>query len=158
MRRTEWLAGVAYLLALTALSLMGHWTRSSAERTCAHDGEVINPLYRVRIVDDHGRDNVFCCIHCAQSWLQHQSTPLRAIWVTDETSGEEIEAASASFVRSAVLTNPSTLNRIHVFRSPSDAEEHARACNGRLLDATETPFPDGECPACPECAKSAHAR
>jgi hypothetical protein len=148
MRQTEWLAGLVYLLVLGVLPLVGHWARSGAERTCAHDGEVIKPLYRVRVVDDHGRDVVFCCIHCAEAWLQRESTPPKAIWVTDETTGDEIEAASAYFVRSAVVTNPTTLNRIHVFRAESDAEEHARACNGRVLDAAERPFADCECPEC----------
>jgi hypothetical protein len=158
MRKSEWITGLVYLLVLSVLPLAGHWARSGAERTCAHDGGVIRPEYRVRIVDEHGCDVVFCCIHCAEAWLKQQKANPKAVWVTDETSGEEIEAGSAYFVRSMVVTNSSTLNRIHAFRTESDAEEHARNSAGLMLDNAERPFAECECPACPECAKSANPR
>jgi hypothetical protein len=154
LRKTEWIAGLAYLLALGALPLAGHWSRSGAARTCANDGGVIKREYRVRIVDERGTDVLFCCIHCADSWLRKETAKPKAIWVTDETSGEEINANSAFFVRSLVETNPVTHNRIHAFHSTSDAEKHAQECNGEVLDGSDKPFSDGECPVCPHCLQS----
>jgi hypothetical protein len=158
MRKPEWIAGLIYLLVLCVLPLAGHWARSGAAQTCANDGGVIRSEYCVRIVDEYGTDVSFCCIHCAESWLKKQPASPKAVWVTDETSGEEISASSAFFVRSLVETNPVTRNRIHAFRSASDAEKHAKECNGELLDGCDKPFSDGECPVCPHCVPSANPR
>jgi hypothetical protein len=159
MRKSEWITGLAYLLVLAVLPVAGHWARSGAARTCAYDGGAIEPRYRVRIVDEHGRDVLFCCIHCAGAWSKRQETKPKAVWVTDETSGEEIEAESAFFVRSLVMTNPTTRDRIHAFRDESDAREHAERFHGQVLDAAERPFAECCCcPACPQCTKSANPR
>jgi hypothetical protein len=104
-------------------------------------------------VDERGDDVLFCCIHCAEAWVKQQTTRPKAVWVTDESSGEEIEATSAYFVRSRVETNPVTRNRIHAFRAESDAEKHARECNGLMLDGPDRPFHECTTPRCPECNK-----
>ncbi len=158
MRKSEWITGLVYLLVLSVLPVAGHWARSGAARTCANDGGVIQLEYQVRIVDEHGNDVVFCCIHCAESWLKKQTTKPGAVWVTDETTGEEIDADLAHFVRSLVETNPVTHNRIHAFRSGSDAEKHARQYNGEVLAGADRPFSDGECPVCPHCTSSSNPR
>jgi hypothetical protein len=149
MRKAEWIVGLAYVGVLAVLPLAGQWARGPAGPTCAHDGGRIDSQYRVRIVDEDGRDFEFCSILCAEQWLHRQKTTPRAVWVTDESSGTEIEAASAFFVRSPQPTTRTTLNRVHAFRKKSDAESHARLLGGRLLDASERPF--GGCPCCPEC-------
>jgi hypothetical protein len=142
MRKSEWVAGLVYLAVLVALPLAGHWARRGARPTCAHDGGKIELPYRVRIVDDRGRDFEFCCIRCAELWLRGEKKKPRAVFVANETDGDEIDASAAYFVRSLVVTNPTTNNRIHAFRKESDAETHARTCRGRLLDASERPFRD----------------
>src|ERR1700722_15066062 len=153
MRKSEWIAGLLYVAVLAGLALAGHWARQSSEPTCAHDGGKIEPCYRVRIVDDRGRDFEFCCIHCAELWLKGEQTKPQAVRVTDEVSGEEIDASAAHFVRSLVITNPTTNNRVHAFLKLSDAETHARTCYGRLLDDSERPFHDLATSACPNCDK-----
>jgi hypothetical protein len=59
--------------------------------------------------------------------------------VTDEVSGEEIDAPDAYFVRSQVVTTPATGNRIHVFHKLEDAQRHAQTYRGTVLDAKERP-------------------
>src|SRR5437868_12647120 len=103
MRKSEWIVGLVYLGVLTLLPLAGHWARRGAARTCAHDGGRIEPRYRVRVVDEQGRDFEFCCIHCADAWLRNEAATPRAVYVTDETSGEEVEPSSAYFVRSLLV-------------------------------------------------------
>jgi hypothetical protein len=67
--------------------------------------------------------------------------------VTDEASGEEIEAKSATYVRSLVVTTPTTGNKVHAFGNPADAEGHAARWQGRVLSAAEQPLvPDGTSP------------
>ncbi len=151
MRKPEWIAGLVYLAVLAVLPVAGHWARQGAEPACAHDGGTIEPRYRVRIVDDRGRDFEFCCIHCAEAWLRGEKARPRAVFVTDETSGEEIEARTAHFVRSLLVTNPTTNNRVHAFRNETDAETHARASHGRLLDGSERPFLESAGSTCPNC-------
>lgn len=141
MRRSYWLFSLGILLAIVGLPLAGHWARRGLDNRCAFDGSKIEPLYRVRIVDDEGRDQQFCCVRCAEWWLQRRSAPPRAIQVTDECSGQEIDAAAAYYVRSLVVTTPTTGNRIHVFRNPAEADKHAHDCRGRLLLEFERPFP-----------------
>jgi hypothetical protein len=151
MRKSEWIAGLVYLLVLAVLALAGSWARRSTEHFCAQDGVRIEPAYRVRILTDQDRDLEFCCIHCAELWLRHEPAP-RTLLVTDEISGAEIDAGAAYFVRSLVVTNPTTGNRIHAFRWLADAEEHARTSQGKVLEASERPFHNYQ-PSCP-CTES----
>jgi hypothetical protein len=124
------------LLALAvALPLLGYLARRPLTG-CALDGVKINPDYRVEVVDAGGARRAFCCIRCAQIWLGHQSAPLRAITVTDETSGEPIDAAAAWYVRSSVVTVWTTGNRIHAFRDRADAEKHAATFAGVVLSGS----------------------
>ena len=139
MRKSEWTTGLVYLCVLAMLPFAGHWTRRGAGRSCAYDGGKIEPLYKVRVVDRQGRDFEFCCIHCTEMWLRKEAEP-QAVCVTDEISGEETEASSAYFVRSFAVTNKTTGNRVHAFRTERDAEDHARSFRGRLLDEGEKPF------------------
>ena len=83
---------------------------------------------------------LFCCVRCAEIWLRGQPSPPRAVLVTDEESGEELDASAAWYVRSSVVTTPATGNRVHVFRSRADAERHADAYGGTVLARSEAPF------------------
>jgi hypothetical protein len=143
MRKTAWMTGAAGLLVLAGLAFVGSWLRRSPQLRCALDGARLDPLFRVRIVDEEGRSYEFCCVRCAEIWLHRQAMPPRAIYVTDEESGQEIDAASAYYVRSLVVTTAPTGNRIHAFRTRSDAERHASVFGGTLLGPSERPFGEG---------------
>lgn len=129
------------VLIVVGLPLAGKWLRSGQGPRCALDGVPVQPLYRVRVVDGRGAEHVFCCIDCARRWLEQEPPGRHTVWVVDETSGEEIDADSAWFVRSHVVTTPATRNRVHAFRSRADATRHAKAARGRLLTGDDRPFP-----------------
>jgi hypothetical protein len=139
MTRSQWIAGGVGLLLAVALPVIGPLARKAPADRCALDGVAIEPRYRVR-VRDGGRDSEFCCVHCAELWLGRQAPASRAVFVMDEAGGREIDATSAWFVRSAVVTTPTTGNRIHAFATRADAERHAESARGRLLTGAERPF------------------
>ena len=118
----------------------GHWARRGRANRCALDGGSVDPRLRVRIVDAAGDDFEFCCLSCAQWWLEASRARPSRIYVTDETSGEEIEAEKAYYVRSRVVSHGPTQERRHVFRHQSDAETHAREFHGRVLEGKRRPF------------------
>lgn len=127
-------------LVVVGLPLLGRWLRQDPSSRCALDGLPIEPLYQVRILDPDGKPRAFCCVSCAQRWLSREEDPPRAVFVTDESSGNTIEAASAHFVRSTVATSPITGNRVHVFADRVAAEAHVRAFGGWALIGSERPF------------------
>ncbi len=138
-RLITWLAGLAVVVGLP---LLAHWLRHGAGGGgCAVDRVRIDPAYRVEAVDSEGRTHAFCCPVCARIWLRQQTAPPRAVTVTDEASGQRLEAAAAYYVRSSVVTTPTTGNRVHVFRSRADAERHADRFGGIVLPDSERPLP-----------------
>jgi hypothetical protein len=138
-RNTWWL--LAGLVVVVGLPLLAHWLRRPTEAGCALDGLRIDPRYRVAIVDHLGTRHAFCCLRCAEIWLQKESKfPPRSVTVTDEATGERVDAALAWYVRSAVATNRITGNRIHVFQSQADALKHAADFAGVVLEESEKPF------------------
>jgi nitrous oxide reductase accessory protein NosL len=124
---------VAALLVVVGLPLCGKWLRHHEAPRCEVDGLRIDPVYRVRIVDGAGNSHWCCGVDCARLWLKRNTDSSAEVYVTDETTGTEIDARSAFFVESAVVTNPVTLNRVHAFRRRADAEEHARSFGGEVL-------------------------
>jgi hypothetical protein len=139
MRKAPWVSLVG-LLVVVGLPVVGNWARHRAAGSCALDGMAIDPAYRVGVVDARGRPHAFCCLRCAQLWKERASAEPRSITVTDEVSGQGIDAAAAWYVRSSVVTNPTTQNRIHVFRTREDAEKHAATFGGFVLPESKNPF------------------
>jgi hypothetical protein len=136
---TRWLLALAVLVV--GLPVAGWWSRYDAEPRCAFDGLPIQPAYRMRVVDSDGATHHFCCVRCGRLWLERQAGIPEEVWVTDEASGDELDARFAHFVHSAVVTDAVSGNRVHVFRDPKAAEEHARAFHGWTLTGAERPFP-----------------
>ncbi len=134
------LALFVVLALVVGVPLAGRWERLHSAPRCELDGLRLDPLYRVRVVDDAGTDHHFCCVRCARAWLLRQGGRAAAVYVTDEAGGGEVEAAAASFVESPVCTNPVTGNRTHAFRNRADAEEHARTFGGELLTGADRPW------------------
>jgi hypothetical protein len=128
------------ILIVVGLPLVGHLARRDTGHGCALDGEKIQPIYRVEIVDHQGERHAFCCLRCAEIWVRKQRAAPQAILVTDETTGRAIDADTAFYVRSTVVTTPTTGNRIHVFAEPTDAEKHANTFSGTVLSESERPF------------------
>ena len=141
MRASGWWIAAAGLLVVVGLPLVGKWVRRTPQERCTLDGARIDPLYRVRVVDNQDQDHPFCCIRCATLWLSRQKVKPRSVRVTDEATGREIDAAAAWFVRSSVVTMAHTENRIHAFARHADAARHAAAALGSVLPDSERPFP-----------------
>jgi hypothetical protein len=131
------------LLVVVGLPFGGKWSRRHQVPHCELDGLKIEPRYRVRVVDLSGRSHAFCCVRCAGRWLARQEESAAVVYVTDESHGAEIDATAAWFVRSTVVTNPITGNRVHAFREQADAEAHLREFRGRVLTGTERPLQIG---------------
>lgn len=132
--------GLAGLLVAASLPFVGAHLRGARENRCNWDGLQIEPVYKVLIVEPASPPLQFCCVSCAERWLERVSIPSGRILVTDEVSRGRLEAANAHYVRSAVVTNVTTGNRIHVFRSAVDAKAHADSAMGRILAGSELPF------------------
>jgi hypothetical protein len=143
MKYNRWLLLLAGLLLVIGLPLTGKWSRRSQPPHCELDGLKIEPRYRVRVVEPAGGSHLFCCVRCAGRWLARQEGKAAAVYVTDESHGEEVDATAAWFVRSTVVTNPITGNRVHAFREQSDAEAHIREFRGRVLTDEERPLQIG---------------
>jgi hypothetical protein len=139
MRRSSWIAAAVGLLIAAGLPVAGHWLRHEPEDRCALEGAPIEATYRVRVVDEAGQSRAFCCIACAEFWLAHCPGRPRAIYVTDEETGREVNAHAAYFVRSPVVTNAGTGNRIHAFGRRAVAVKHA-ALGGTILEGPDRPF------------------
>jgi hypothetical protein len=140
VRAASWLCLFLGLAAMVGLPVLGRLARRT-DTGCALDGAKIDPAYRVEVVDADGQTHAFCCVRCAEIWLRHRAAPPRAVRVTDEVSGEPVDAASAWFVRSSVVTRPATGNRVHAFRSRADAEKHAATFAGVVLEPAQRPLP-----------------
>jgi hypothetical protein len=145
--RSRLLLLLAGLLVIVGLPLAGKWARRGAAPRCEFSGLRIEPLYQVRVVDRAGASHRFCCVRCTRRWLARRGSRSEAIYVTDEASGQEVDARSAYFVHSRVVVNPITANRVHVFRDRADAEEHARAFGGWELTGGDRPFEVEAAPA-----------
>jgi hypothetical protein len=140
LSKLPWLPALVGLLAVAGVALLAHRARRTAEVNCALDGTKIDSIYRVEVVDGAGIIHRFCCPVCARLWLKQQAAPPQNLIVTDEASGAPVEAASAHYVRSAVVTVPGTGNRVHAFRTAEDAEKYAEQFKGVVLSDDENPL------------------
>ncbi len=136
---TRWVAAVA-LVAVCSLPLVGSALRGDPPPRCAADGVVLASDPRVRVELDAGATHGFCCVSCAERFLDARGAAAERVLVIDEETGAPVVADRAFFVRSRVVTEPATGDRIHVFASQRDAERHAETYRGRLLTGDERPF------------------
>ncbi len=136
-----WWTALAGLVIAAALPVVGHQVRKDGRPRCNWDGLVIEAAFRVRVRDAAGALTGFCDIGCARSWIDRQPSAPHQILVTDEASGELMDATEAFFVRSSIVTNRVTGNRWHVFRDRDHAEQHAEQSRGRLMVGPDHPFP-----------------
>lgn len=132
------------IFLVVGVPLIGSWVRESGPDRCALDGLAIVPATAVRVTDGSGQRHGFCCVRCAQRWLARAGDSSAVVTVTDEVTGTEMDARTAVYVRSAIVTNRVTGNRIHVFRGGADADAHVAEYGGRVLGPDEWPFRPAE--------------
>lgn len=128
-------AALSVIIALTAQLLR----RRSLTR-CALDGLPLAQSYAVRLEAADGKSLPFCCVYCAESWIRRSGSPPRRATCTDEVTGKPLDCGVAVFVKSGVITQPTTGNRIHVFARRSEALAHLQQVGGALLQGTERPL------------------
>jgi hypothetical protein len=131
-------AGLALVCALPfALKPL----RGGGADRCALDGVAIDPRYAVRLSDEPtGVSRRFCCPTCAEVWIARDPATRRSAFVTDESTGAEIDARDAWFVRSRVVAVPATDSRVHSFAIEAAAKRHADEFRGTLLEGDERPL------------------
>lgn len=145
-QRSVWIIRGIGLLIVIGLPILGTWLRRQSGDVCALDGVRLDALFEVRVIDAADVSHRFCCVQCARWWLQRVGAKPKQVLVTDETSGRPLDAESANYVRSGVITNAMTGNRVHVFQSRSDAERHAEVSRGTILSGSARPFATTERP------------
>lgn len=131
---------IAIWLLAIGVPLAGGWARRQRAATCDLDGLPLDRALQVRVLDAAGAEHAFCCVQCAVWWLDHEDEQSREVVVTDEVSGNELLAESACFVRSTIVNQPATGNRIHVFASEGAAQDHIALAGGRILNGETHPF------------------
>lgn len=126
---------VGTLILATIISvLMAYPRHIYASSRCSLDGSRIQPLYEVIIVLRDKSISRFSSIISARIWFRENSEQVSTILVTDETTGEKIDAGQAFYTESEVITTPHTRNKIHVFGQREAAESHALEFRGRLVN------------------------
>ena len=134
---------IALVVIVFGLPITAHYIRGGLRDNndrCHLTGIRIDPEYRVRVVGPDDASYNFCCIRCAVKWSTQAPVGETQVFVTDESSGREIKASEAFWVRSVVVTNQVTGNRIHAFALLQSAENHARHSRGTLLTGPHRPF------------------
>ena len=124
-----------YLLAACLLTLAASlWLDRGRGEACSMCGDPIDPALAVDLEQPVGRWQSFCTIRCAQVWLELRGagSPVEAT-VRDALTGAPLDAYTAFFVQSEVVTRKANGNDIHAFQYRSDAAEHARRFNGREI-------------------------
>jgi len=139
--RSWWWMGLVGLLVAALLPVMGHAWRVGRAR-CEQDGQTIDPTFLVTLVERDGLRRVFCCLACAERWLQRSKAMPDQVLVTDEVTGQPLNAADAYYVRSSVASNAPTGDRRHVFGRREVAQSHAKSFHGRILTGDDRPFSD----------------
>ena len=94
---------------------------------CARDGVPLDGLFMARLVTTDGSVFSFCSVHCSRDWWDHHKGAVQSVTVRDETTKDDIDAATAWFVRSAVLASRASGERIHAFGRRADAELHVKS-------------------------------
>lgn len=120
---------VAIVIPLITISLQRQNTT-----VCHYDGEKIMAIYEVDIKQKDGDILRFCSVYCAREWFERNNTKVASVTVTDELTGEKLDAAIAFFVESEVISVATTRNRIHVFKEEHHSQTHAKQYNGRIVN------------------------
>lgn len=125
----------AIIIAVSvAVSLFTIFLQRQSVSVCHYDGEKIMPIYGVDIKLKDGDVSRFCSVYCSQAWFKENNTKVASVTVTDELTGEKLDASLAFFVESEVVSVATTRNRIHVFKEEHHAQTHAKQYNGLIVN------------------------
>ena len=134
------LAYAAAVVVGVAAPLLSASMRPDDGPRCARDGVEIGNLLTVRVEAADDARLSFCSVRCAEDWISRTDAAVARVLVSDEPTGEPLDAGAAFYVRSRVVTSRATGESVHTFRSREDAEAHVEAFGGMLLERGERPF------------------
>ena len=97
---------------------------------CLRCGAPSDTIGRVRFLLPDGTDRVFCSIPCARAAGVPEGARVR---VTDEATGQEVDADAAFFVESEAVSVAHNRTRIHAFARTTDAAAHLEQHRGRWV-------------------------
>ena len=132
------LAFLGAVVLLGAVPFVGHALRTPQGPRCAGDGVALAGSPVVKFVSGDGSETSCCCVSCAEAWPI--ADPRRSVLVTDEATGQMVDAKNAWFVRSLVVAQPATQDRVHAFATKEEADRHTAAYRGRILTGKQRPF------------------
>jgi len=135
-----WILTAVFVGLMALLPLAASLVRSRPAAVCAADGVLLGDPPAACISLRDGPTHGFCCIGCARRWIASTGSRPATILVRDETSGRLIDAASAHYAWSPVVTQPATGDRLHAFALGTDARRHAAVYRGTLLSGRVDPF------------------
>lgn len=140
MRGARWAVAFA-LAACAALPFVVPAHPGDGALRCDRDGVEVGAVVRV-VVPEAGAAprRTFCSFRCADDWIARLVAAPATARVVDESTGEELDARDAWFVRSTVPTSRATGECIHTFRSAADARAHVAAYGGFVLEGEERPL------------------
>ncbi len=104
----------------------------SAQR-CAYDGAKIDSLYEVQFLMKGGEVLRFCSIACALQALEQRKEGIGLIMVTDEVSGQKVDAEKTFFVESKVISVPHVKSNVHAFASEEASQRHQNQYQGKSI-------------------------
>ncbi len=133
------MAGAGLLLA-AFIPMLGFVLAPPTGPRCATDGVALTDAPVVHLIGPRGEVQRFCCVTCAQSWLDYSEGSVARALVTDANTGDSFDARHAWFTRSGVVAQPATGDRLHAFQSRAAAQEHSTAFGGVVLTSSEVPL------------------
>ena len=135
------------LLLVAALPLAPRLFGATKSEGCTLDGLAIDSRREARVVLPSGSSIRFCGVQCAARWLHRAGVAPKEVFVTDEASGQEVKAEDAWFVQSLVAATRGTGDHVHAFARRENAERHAAAYHGTVLQGPDRPFAKVAVPA-----------
>lgn len=131
MKNRNWI--LVLFAILVTVTLIYALSRERRGARCDYDGTRIQPIYEIDVTLEDGSVKRFCSVVCARSYLKNKIANIKYVTVTDEVTGNKLDAFLAFYVESNIVTIPHVENNIHVFAKQEDARRHARQYNGKLI-------------------------
>jgi len=129
-----------FLFGAALLALAGELIGKAATERCVVDGAIVRPISRVEVRTPTGENVLFCSLCCARTWLDANpgiaaglSRGDGQLTVTDEVSGQAMDASLAYWVESSRPSRRHNRCRAHVFQEIEDASRHLLDYQGREL-------------------------
>ena len=133
-------------VSIAALTVLANCQKGTVEPVSLESNDmcsfcrmsILEKRYAAELIDTEGQVFKFDDIGCMAKFIKQQrnSAPIQAAFVMDFDSREWLEAASASYVRSAEFKTPMS-GGIAAFKDQSSAQAAVGKYHGTMLSFTE---------------------